>query len=356
MKILLLAPAAPPYGGMALQAAQLDQRLRQDGNSVDFFASNFPLPLNLPVVRTLLRLLLIWPKLWFRVGRVECVHVFACSWWYFLAAVTPAVVVGRLRRRRVVVNYRGGEAAAFLQRWGWFAGPVLRLAHQVTAPSQFLAGVLGPAVGVPVSIVPNLIDRERFVFRQRPRFAPRLVVTRHLEPIYGQETVLRAFRRVLARHPEATLEIAGGGSEAAKLRALVDEWKLTGVTFLGPVQQAALPAVYDRNDIYINASTVDNFPGALVEASSAGLVVVSTNAGGIPHLYEDGVSAALAPVGDDAALAAAVLRVVDSPEWGQRLVAGAQDLLGRSEWPSVRQELYRTYGVPAAPQMATRLL
>lgn len=356
MKILLLAPAAPPYGGMALQAAQLDQRLRQDGNSVDFFASNFPLLLNVPFIRTLLRLFLIWPKLWVRAGRADCVHIFACSWWYFWAAVTPAVIVGRLRRRRVVVNYRGGEAAAFLERWGWLAGPVLRLADQVTAPSQFLAGVIGSRVHVPVTIVPNLIDRERFVFRQRDRFAPRLVVTRHLEPIYGLETVLLAYRRVLARHPEATLEIAGAGSEASRLRTLVTEWKLTGVTFLGPVPQAALPPVYDRNDIYINASTVDNFPGALVEASSAGLAVVSTNAGGIPHLYEDGVSAALVPVGDDEALANAVLRVTGSAEFGKRLVEGAQELLGRSEWSSVRQELYRTYGASAAPQMATRLL
>ena len=32
---------------------------------------------------------------------------------------------------------------------------------------------------------------------------------------------------------------------------------------------------------------MDNFPGSLIEASAAGLAVVSTTAGGIPAMYEN---------------------------------------------------------------------
>ena len=348
MRILLVSPVAPPYGGMALQAAQLERLLRTDGNSVDLFPSNFPCPkrLDIPFVRTIVRLALIGPKLWRAMAKAECVHIMACSWFYFFAVVFPAVVIGRLRSKRVVVNYRGGEAGAFFDRFGMLVKPVIGLAHQVTAPSDFLANLIMRHFQTPVAIVPNLINRGHFAFRRRERFQPKLLVTRHLENIYDIESVLKAFRVVREAMPEATLAVAGSGSQKSRLQALVAEWGLDGVTFLGSIAHAGLPAIYEQCDIYVNASRVDNFPGALLEASSAGLAVVSTDAGGIPFLYEGGKSAWLAGVGDWRGLADGVLEIAANPDLGQRLVNGASELLRRSEWPQVRRELYRAYGAP----------
>ena len=44
LKVLLVAPAPPPYGGMALQARKLETLLRGDGHHVSFFASNLAFP------------------------------------------------------------------------------------------------------------------------------------------------------------------------------------------------------------------------------------------------------------------------------------------------------------------------
>ncbi len=349
MRILIVSPVAPPYGGMALQAAQLERLLRTDGNRVELFPSNFPCPKGTDIrfLRTIVRLALIVPKLWRASRKADCVHVFAASWFYFFAVVLPSVVVGRLRAKRVVVNYRGGEAGIFFARFGTWAKPVLRLAHRVTAPSAFLANVIESRFHIPVDIVPNLIDRKSFAYRDRARFQPRLLVTRHLEEIYDIESVLRAFRRVREELPDASLSVAGSGSQMARLQALASEWGLEGgVRFLGSLTHAELPAIYEQCDIYVNASRVDNFPGSLVEASSAGLAIVSTDAGGIPFLYEGGKSAWLVSVGDWNALAEGVLQIAANPDLGRRLVNGALELLRRSEWPEVRQKLYRTYGMP----------
>src|SRR5690242_1197912 len=124
-RVMIVAPRVPPYGGMALQAELLATLLREDGHSVTYFASNFPLPGRLraleriPGIRTLIRYLLTWPRLWRHMGRVEIVHVLAASWLYFFAVAASAVVVGRLRHRRVVLNYRGGDAERFFARWRW---------------------------------------------------------------------------------------------------------------------------------------------------------------------------------------------------------------------------------------------
>lgn len=334
---------------MALQARLLERLLRADGVPVEFFASNFPLPgllrfLDIRGVRTLARFSLIWPKLWLATRRSQVVHILAASWLYFYLVVVPAVVVARICGRRTVLNYRGGEAALFFRRHAWVARPVLRLADVITSPSNFLAGVIGEFVGRPVSIVPNIVDLSRFPFRERWPLRPRMLVTRHLERIYDVESVLKAFGRVQQAYPEASLKVAGTGSLEGELRAAAHRWNLKNVEFLGHVPHAQLPGLYEQCDILLNASRVDNFPGSLLEASAAGLVVVSTGAGGIPFVYEHGKTALLVEPGDWQALANAALDVLNHSSLGRDLAAAGAALAGQYSWAEVRARLYGVYG------------
>ena len=54
MRVLLVAPVPPPYGGMALQARQLERLLTHDGVAVEVLASNFSLPSWLEAVERVL--------------------------------------------------------------------------------------------------------------------------------------------------------------------------------------------------------------------------------------------------------------------------------------------------------------
>ena len=350
MRVVLVAPVPPPYGGMALQAQQLAHLLRRDGVTVEVFASNFTLPVALraleqvPGVRTFLRAVLIWFKLRASVRRADVVHVMAASWLYFFIVVYPAVLVGGAYEKRVVVNYRGGEAREFFRRYGWLAAPVFRLADAVTAPSEFLATAIRERFGIAVSIVPNILDASTFPYRRRTHVRPAMLVTRHLEKVYDIESVLKAFRAVQERHPDASLWIAGGGSEEASLRQLVSEWQLTGVRFLGELTLADVARVYDQCDIYVNASRVDNFPGALLEASASGLVMVTTRAGGIPFIYEDGRTALLVDPGDWQGLAAAVERVLQNQSEALEMTEAALAATRSCDWKEVRARLFEAYG------------
>ena len=353
MRVLLFAPAVPPYGGMALQAQQLLQRLSADQLRPAFLATNFPLPSPLgplnrvPGLRTSIRAALVWPRLWFAVRRVDVVHVFAASWWYFFLSVVPAVVVGRIRRKRVVLNYRGGQAAAFFRQWGWLAAPVFRLADVVTAPSEFVAGLIRDAFAIPVDVVPNVVNGERFSFRARRTLTPRLLVTRHLEKPYDIESVLRAFQLVQAQHPQASLWIAGSGSEERQLRGLAAEWRLRNVRFLGAVRHGDLPKICDQCDIYVNASRIDNFPGALLEASAAGLPVVTTGAGGIPLMYEHRRTGWLVEPGDWRGLADGVLALLREPGIALAMAQAASEMARACAWPEVKKRLFAAYGIHA---------
>ena len=350
LRLLLVAPSPPPYGGMALQARKLEKLLRADGHLVVFFPSNFSFPQKLrilqglPGVRTLIRSTLMWMKLWRESGQAEVVHVLAASWLYFFTVALPVTIVGRMRGTRVVLNYRSGDARRFFRWWGWLAKPVLRLAHVITAPSEFLSELIRTRFGLPVSIVPNILDSSAFRFRQRVTLQPKLVIVRHLEKLYDIESALRAFRIIQQRHEDASLWIAGKGSQEEHLRRLVCTWRLQNVRFLGQVPHQDLPAIYDQCDILLNASLVDNFPGALLEGSAAGLVVVSTCPGGIPYMYENGTNALLVEPGNWQGLADAVEKVLQCPSLALALTKAALAVVQACHWGEVRRSLYHAYG------------
>lgn len=354
--VLLVAPSPPPYGGMALQARLLEELLVSDGHSVVFLSANPSLPRWLrwvdwlPGVRTALRSILIWIKLWRQVQQTDVIHVLAASWLYFFAVVSPAVLLGRMRGKRVVLNYRGGEARRFFRRWGWAVKPVFQLADAVAVPSEFLAEVIRDHFPGPVLIVPNTFNNSEFRYRPRIALQPKMLVARHLEKAYDVESVLQAFRAVQVYYPQASLWIAGTGSQEEHLRGLASCWNLKNVLFLGHVAHEDLPGIYDQCDILLNASRVDNFPGALLEGSAAGLVVVSTSAGGISAMYQHEKSAFLVEPGDWQGLALAAIKVLQFPSLAVDLTARARALVRACEWQQVRKLLYHAYGFQAGEE------
>jgi len=335
---------------MQLQAELLTKMLRADGVRVIPMAANPPFPRSvcfierLRGVRPLARGVLFCIRLWRELAETDVVHVLAASWLYFFLVVYPAVFLSRLRGKRVVLTYHGGEAGRFLSAWAPLARSAFRLAHVVTAPSGFLKRILESRTRAPVSVVPNIVDLSAFRYRARAALAPRMLVTRHLEKIYDIPSILRAFSQIQARHADASLDVAGTGSEEAALRSLVSDWNLKNVRFLGRIDHKNLPALYNQCDIFLNASRVDNFPGALLEASASGLVVITTRAGGIPFLYEDRKSALLVDIGDFAGLALAVEEVLENPALARKLAENGLKLARQFEWNEVRTGFLEAYG------------
>jgi phenylacetate-CoA ligase len=349
-RICIVAPVPPPYGGMSIQAQKLAARLGSEGFGATLLAANpvFPNWLRfserVPGLRTAVRTLLYLRSLPRNVAMTDVVHHMTVCGTYFFVVTVPLVFWTRFRNKRVILNYRGGRAPKFLKRWGWAAIPIMRMAHSVIVPSEFLRRTF-KGYGLAADVVPNIIDIEAFPYRARKQIRPSLLTTRHLEPLYNVECILKAFRIVRERFCGAELSIAGIGSEEQRLRKLCAEWKLEGVTFHGHVPPAKLPALYAEHDIFVNSSNADNFPGALVEAACSGLPIVTTCAGGIPDMIRDHETGILIELDDHEKLAAAVIELVENPEAAQRLADGARSWAEQFSWSATLTALLRHYAV-----------
>jgi phenylacetate-CoA ligase len=349
-RICIVAPVPPPYGGMSLQAQKLAARLRGEGFEVTFLAANPVFPdwlrfsQRVPGLRTMVRTLLYLFALPRGMATTDAIHHMTVCGTYFFALTVPLVFWGRLRRKRVVLNYRGGRAPAFLKKWGWAAIPLIRMADSLIVPSEFLERTFR-GHGVSAEVVPNIIDIELFPYYCRERVRPKLIATRHLEPLYNVECILNAFRIVKGKFHEAELSIVGSGSEEQRLQKLCAEWQLEGVTFTGFVDPARLPEFYAAHDIFVNSSSADNFPGALVEAACSGLPIVTTCAGGIVDMIRDHENGMLVGLNDHEKLAEAVVELIEHPETAQRLAEGARSWVEQFSWPATFAALSRNYAL-----------
>src|SRR5262249_29373067 len=154
---------------------------------------------------------------------------------------------------------------------------------------------------------------------------------------------LRAFALIERRAPDARLIVAGDGRERARLRALAAELGLKRVEFVGAAPPDRMPELYDRADIFVNSSLVDNMPLSLIEAFACGLAVVSSNAGGIPHIVTDGETGLLSPCGDYEALAANVIRLLEDRRLAASLIGRARAACRQYTWEAARGSWLKIY-------------
>ncbi len=272
----------------------------------------------------------------------QVLHVHAASWWGFMPAMVG--LQGRGRGKRLVISYHGGEAAAFLDRWGALAQAVLRRYDALLALTPTQARLFR-GCGLPAQVTPNIVAVDDIPFRLRERIQPHLLWLRQLEPRYRPADALEVLARVQVEHPQATLTMAGGGSLAASLAAESAQRGLRGVDLTGQLSPGEVLRAYDAAGVFLNTSAIDNLPLTLIEASAAGLPVVSTTAGAIPDLITDGENGLLSPVGDTAALAGHVLRLLADQELTARLSQAARGNAARFSWPQVAPLLAQAYGL-----------
>jgi glycosyltransferase involved in cell wall biosynthesis len=350
-RIAIVAASLDILGGQGVQARSLVDSLRADGNHVTFVPINprFPRPLarlrKYPGIRTAVNQTLYLPAL-ARLASVDVAHVFSASYASFLLAPLPAMTVARGLQKRVVLHYHSGEADDHLANWGPLVHPWLKLADRLVVPSEYLREVFAK-YGHHADVVPNVVDLTHFRFRERRPLGPRLLSARNLEPHYRIDVIIEAFARLKPRHPDATLTIAGYGSQYSVLKSLAARTGVSGIEFVGRVEPAFMPRLYDRADIFLNASVVDNQPVSILEAFAAGMPVISTPTGDIRSLVRHHDTGIVVPALDPVAMADAIDWALAHPEETLQFTHRAYASTERYTWPAVRDAWAEIYRAPS---------
>ncbi len=203
----------------------------------------------------------------------------------------------------------------------------------VIAPSAGLRDVLRSLdVDVPIEVVPNGVDLERFEHEITP--LPRqtfgfddgdvvLIYTGRLGREKNLPLLLRAFKGVAEAFEQARLLIVGDGPERDNLEDRVLYMGLQKrVHFTGMVPYEDIPRYLLAADAFVTASVTEVHPLSVIEAMAAGLPVLGIQSPGVGDTVEDGLTGLLAQEEDLAAFTAKMGRLVS--EDGMRCQMGAR--------------------------------
>jgi glycosyltransferase involved in cell wall biosynthesis len=145
-----------------------------------------------------------------------------------------------------------------------------------------------------------------------------IVAVGRLAPQKGYDTLLRAYASVAAVHASWHLVILGEGPLRGELTLLAESLGIADrVELRGWVPEPG--EVLAAADVFVMASLYEGFPNALLEAMACGLPVISTHSLAAEEIITDGDDGLLTPVGDAAALAAAMTRLIEDEPLRERL-------------------------------------
>ncbi len=212
------------------------------------------------------------------------------------------------------LNPRRLRVRRFVQRW----------VREYTCVSQAMVGWLREDVGIrrPITQIYNGVDTDQYrpdpLARARVRCELGLAedafvagVVGRLDPIKDHPTLLAAFGRLRAEHPEARLLIIGDGPERARLEALAGD----GVLFLG--DRGDVPELMRALDVFVLPSRNEGISNTILEAMASGLPVVATRVGGNAELVAEGNTGVLLEAGDPIAMGGALRRYASDPPLGR---------------------------------------
>jgi phosphatidyl-myo-inositol dimannoside synthase len=316
-----------------------------------------------PVVRHPTSLMLPVPSVARRAARILKEH--DCDTVLFGAAAPLGLLAPSLRRagaRRVVGITHGHEA-------GWAALPGARgLLHRIgdqvdvlTYLGEYfrvrLARALSPeAAARMVRLAPGVDPatfrpgaggdkiRERLGLEHRPV----VVCVSRMVPRKGQDTLIRAWPRVLAAAGDPVLLLVGDGPYRADLARLAGRTGVSGsVMFTGPVPWADLPAYYDAGNVFAmpcrtrhGGLDVEGLGIVYLEASASGLPVVGGDSGGAPDAIMNGETGYVVPGRDVAAVADRIAGLLADPAGAAAMGEKGMAWIDREwRWELVAQRL-----------------
>jgi glycosyltransferase involved in cell wall biosynthesis len=250
-----------------------------------------------------------------------------------------------VRQRRTLAAYR-----PFLERFLDSVDVIIASSPNMVEHSPFLAPRAEKCrvvnFGLHVERVAGTAETLERAEQLREQHAGRKIVLFVGRLIYykGADVLVRAMANV-----DADLVMIGSGPLESQLREIAAAGGIAKrVTWLGPQSEEELAAWYHAADVFALPSVArsEAFGLVQIEAHAAGTPVVSTNlTTGVPYANLDGITGLIVPVGDAAALAQALNRLLSDDELRARLGEQARErALTEFTIPRMVDQTLQVYG------------
>ncbi|GBU20889.1 hypothetical protein R80B4_00776 [Fibrobacteres bacterium R8-0-B4] len=237
-------------------------------------------------------------------------------------------------RLPLIVHFHGFDISvrAVIEEYKQKYLEMFKYADFIIAVSKYMKNAL-INLGCPSEkVVWNPCVANEEYYNIQPKFDKKLFVGagRFVKKKSPQNTIL-AFEKVLERHPDAKLILAGDGGLFKKCERLVRKKRLkNNVTLFGVFTPKQLKKWFSDATAFVQHSItapdgdMEGTPVVVCEASLAGLPVISTFHAGIPDVIIDGETGLLVRENDVDTMAEKMIWVLDNPEKAKAMGAAGK--------------------------------
>lgn len=170
-----------------------------------------------------------------------------------------------------------------------------------------------------IIVIPNFIDNELYASNGnclRSNFAAEdekiIIHVSNLRKVKRVTDVIEIFNKI-QKEVKSKLIIVGEGPEWDNAQQLIYDLGISDkVRNVGKVKN--LNSILKTADLFLLPSEQESFGLAALEAMAVGVPVVSSNAGGIPEVNEDGVTGFVRPIGDIDSMANSAIDLLQNEE------------------------------------------
>jgi glycosyltransferase involved in cell wall biosynthesis len=196
-----------------------------------------------------------------------------------------------------------------------------------------------------VSTIRNGVDLEQFPFVEEVPDKRRLLWVGRMTEEKGVEFLIRAMKKVVARHGDAELRLVGGGPLRLRMETLAAELGLLdSMEFVGERRRSELPQMYAWCDSVVMPSLSEGLPMVLLEAMAVGRPVIASAVGGIPEILRDGETGILVSPGNVDELAQRIIGLLGNPGLARKMGAAARRLVeATSSWDVIASQVFSVY-------------
>lgn len=218
-------------------------------------------------------------------------------------------------------------------------------AYRNVAPSGYLKQAFEQKGYANIIYIPNSIEIQKYKFKKRTDFTPKLLWVRAFDLIYNPEMAVKVLFELQKTFPNASLTMVGPDKDGSlnTTKFFAESLGVT-VNFTGQLSKEAWRKLALEHDFFINTSNFDNTPVSVMEAMALGLPIVSTNVGGIPYLLNHKATALLVSANDVDQMTNSILYLITNSKNTIVMAQNARRKIEKMDWEVVKRQWIRLIG------------
>lgn len=272
-----------------------------------------------------------------RRNSVVIIETYSTTAFYFALA---CAVLSKLLYIKYIPSLHGGNLPERIKKHPFLSKQIFANSYTNIVISEYLQQCMHKN-NWPSLLIQNPINIEKYFLREKKEYRAKLLWVRSFHEIYNPTLAIKILCDLRKTCSTATLTMVGPDRDGT-MQECKELAKKTGVSahvrFTGFLPKEEWIKLAESHDFFINTTNVDNSPVSVVEAMALGMVIISTNVGGIPYLISNNINGITLEPDNMQDFVKAIKEILENKERGKTLSRNARITAEGFSWSSVRNK------------------